>query len=552
MYALIAAIPLVLALVLMVVFKVSASKSLVLSLLITILLAFFVWKMEPLSIVAYGTLGFLASWDVLLIIFGAILLLNTLQATGAIRVINAGFRNISTDRRIQAIIIAWLFGAFVEGAAGFGTPAALAAPLLVGLGFPPIAACLVALVSNSAPVPFAAVGTPTLTTLATLTADINAGGQNPEVFVRELSRLTTLFLSLGGIFVPVMLSAMIVIIFGKERKLRSLLEIVPFALFSGLTFVVPYYLLGAFTGPDFPSIIGSLIGLGTTILAARYKFLVPRYVWDFPSRGEGVKTSSPANSAGVTPNIPAEEKAPMGLLKAWSPYLIIAFLLLLTRIPALGIKALLQSCTIRMSRLFGVEGVNFSFAILYNPGVFPFMVISLIAGFACGLSGKETGKVWIGTVRQLVSVAIALFCGVALVQIMRYSNVNLSGHPSMLQQIATSMAKGVGRMFPVISPIIGIIGAFVSGSCTVSSLLFSPLQFQTAMMLGIKTANIIALQLAGGAIGNMICINNVIAVTSTTGAIGSEGKIIITNMLPCFIYYLCILIVSAPFFFFLS
>jgi lactate permease len=330
------------------------------------------------------------------------------------------------------------------------------------------------------------------------------------------------------------------------------LEIIPFALFSGLAFVVPYYLLGAFIGPDFPSIIGSLIGLGAVILAARHKFLVPRYVWDFSARAEGTENSSAPNAAAVIPNIPAGEKSPMGLFKAWCPYIIIAVLLLLTRIPVLGIKALLQSCKINIPRLFGVEGANFSFAILYNPGIFPFMVISLIAGFAFGLSGKEVGKVWSGTVRQLVSVAVALFCGVAMVQIMRYSDVNLSGHPSMLQQIAASMAEGVGRMFPVISPIIGIIGAFVSGSCTVSSILFSPLQFQTAMALGIKTAEIIALQLAGGAIGNMICINNVIAVTSTTGAIGSEGKIIITNMLPCFIYYLFILIISTPFFFFLS
>ncbi|MDR1058326.1 MAG: L-lactate permease [Treponema sp.] len=556
MYALIAAVPLILALVLMVALKVSASKSLAVSLLAAILLAFFVWKMEPLTIAAYGTLGFLSSWDVLFIIFGAILLLNTMRAAGAIRAINAGFRNISTDRRIQAIIIAWLFGAFVEGAAGFGTPAALAAPFLVGLGFPPVAACLVALIANTTPVPFAAVGTPTLTTLATLAADIGAGGQNPEIFAGELSRLTTLFLGVGGMFIPVMLCAMMVIVFGKERKLRSLLEITPFALFSGLAFVLPYCLLGAFAGPDFPSIVGSLIGLGAVILAARYKFLVPRYVWDFPARaGEAETPSAPdgpnmPDAPGLTPDVPAEGKAPMGLLKAWFPYLVIAFLLVLTRVPALGIKALLQSCRIGIPRLFGVEGANFSFAVPYNPGIFPFMVTALITGFACGLSGKEVGRVWRSTARQLVSVAAALFCGVAMVQIMRYSNVNLSGRPSMLQQIAASMAENVGRMFPVLSPIIGVIGAFVSGSCTVSSILFSPLQFQTARMLGIGTAEIIALQLAGGALGSMICINNVIAVTSTTGAAGAEGKIIVTNMAPCFIYYLFILIVSAPFVFF--
>jgi lactate permease len=530
MFTLAAAVPLLLALVLMIAFKVSASKSLALSLGTVALLALFVWKMEPLTVLAYGVLGFLSSWDVLLIIFGAILLLNTLKATGAIEAINAGFRNISSDRRIQTIIIAWLFGAFVEGAAGFGTPAALAAPLLVGLGFPPIAACLVALISNSTPVPFAAVGTPSLTTIATLGGDLSAAGINAETYTRELSRLTTLFLGLGGLFVPILICAVIVTMFGKERKLKSIMEIIPFALFSGAAFVVPYLLFGTFFGPDFPSIIGSLIGLGLVILAAKNKLLVPKYVWNFPAE----------HSAPQVPGHKAETKPQMGLLKAWSPYIVIAVLLLLTRIPALGIKAFLQSIKLNIPQIFGVEGANFSFAAPYNPGIFPFIAIALIVGFLFGLSGKEVGEVWKGTVKQLISVAVALFCGVAMVQIMRYSNVNLSGLPSMLQQIAGAMADGVGRMFPLVSPVIGIIGAFVSGSCTVSSILFSPLQFQTALMLGIETTGIIALQLAGGAIGNMICINNVIAVTSTTGAAGNEGKIIITNVLPCFIYYVFI------------
>lgn len=541
MYALIAACPLLLALILMVAFKVSAAKSLAASFLTTALLALFVWKMEGLTLLAYAFFGFLSSWDVLFIIFGAILLLNTLKATGAIDAINAGFSNISTDRRIQAIIIAWLFGAFVEGAAGFGTPAALAAPLLVGLGFPPIAACLVALVSNSAPVPFAAVGTPTITTITTLAADITAAGETIDTFTTELTNSTALFLGVGGLFIPFIISAMLVVMFGTERKLRSVFEILPFALFSGAAFIVPYFFLGRLNGPNFPSIIGSLVGLGIVILAAKYKFLVPAHVWDFPAGVQGKPLEK----------VPAAPPVKMSLLKAWSPYVVIAVLLLITRIPVLGIKSILQSLSFSIPNIFGVEGVTFSFAPAYNPGIIPFMLVSLVVGFAFGLSSKNVAKVWGETAKQLFSVAVALFCGVAMVQIMRYSSVNLSGLPSMLQQIAFTMASSVGSVFPVISPIIGVIGAFISGSCTVSSVLFSPLQFQTAQLLGLSTANIIALQLAGGAIGNMICINNVIAVTSTTGATGSEGKIIVSNALPCLIYYILIMIIAVPIFFFM-
>jgi lactate permease len=540
MYALIAACPLILALLLMVAFKVSAAKSLAASLVSAILLALFVWKMEWLTVFAYGFLGFLSSWDVLFIIFGAILLLNVLKATGAIHAISAGFANISTDRRIQAIIIAWMFGAFVEGAAGFGTPAALAAPLLVGLGFPPIAACLVALVANSTPVPFAAVGTPSLTTIATLAADINASGANLEEYTMELSKFTSLFLGLGGLFIPFLMCAMLVVMFSKERKLRSMLEIIPFALFSGAAFVVPCFFIAQMSGPNFPTIIASLIGLGLVILAARFKFLVPSHVWDF---SEKFRTQTENKI----------EKAPenMSLAKAWSPYIIIALLLLVTRIPALGLKTFLQSLTFSISNIFGIDGVTFTFAPFYNPGIFPFVVISLVVGFVFGLSGKKMLTVCGSTIKQLLSVSAALFCGVAMVQIMRYSSVNPLGLPSMLQQIASAMANGVGQAFPIISPIIGIVGIFISGSCTVSSILFSPLQFQTALLLGFQTAPIIALQLTGGAIGSMICINSVIAVTSTTGASGSEGKIIVTNLIPCFIYYLFILMISVPFVYFM-
>ena len=540
MYALLAAIPLLLALGLMVVLRMSAAKSLAISLAAALLLALFVWQMGMQEVVSYAVYGFLKSWEVLFIIFGAILLLNTLRKTGVIQTINSGFLRISPDRRVQAIIIAWMFGAFIEGSAGFGTPAALAAPLLVGLGFPPMAACLVALIANSTPVPFAAVGTPVLTTISTIASDLTSAGLSAEAFTMDVSKLTGLFLGGGGLLVPAILAAALTLLFGKTRKLRSAIEILPFALFSGAAFVVPYFLLAVFAGPEFPTIIGSLAGLGATVLAAKKKFLIPKHVWDFDNPHQAAE-AKPAEE------LPAS-RPKLTLPRAWLPYVAIAGILLLTRIPAFGLKAVLKSSVLRLSNLFGVAGVDFSFEWLYNPGIIPFMLVALAASLVFGLKAREIGAIWKATGRQLIKIAIALFCGVAMVQVMMHSGVNRSGLPGMLEQIALSLADATGRYFPVASPLIGVIGAFVSGSCTVSSILFSPLQLETALLLHLPAAAVISLQLCGGAIGNMICINNVIAVTSTAGANGHEGRIILYNMLPMAFYYLMIIAVSAFFF----
>ena len=279
---------------------------------------------------------------------------------------------------------------------------------------------------------------------------------------------------------------------------------------------------------------------------------MPAYIWDFPEPSPAEYRVSKLQDLKLrieSSQVAIPAKTQMSLLKAWCPYMSIAALLLVTRIPALGIKGLLQSARIVAPDMFGVQNATFSLALFYNPGIFPFIAVSLAAGFLLGLSGKQTGKIWRATVKQLINVSIALFSGVAMVSVMRYSSVNTSGLPSMLQEIAGTLARSTGRAYPAISPVIGIIGAFVAGSCTVSSILFSPLQFNIATILGLPAVHIIALQLAGGSLGSMIGINNVIAVTSTTGATGNEGKVIIICCLPCLIYYLLVLAISAPFVF---
>ena len=180
MYALIAFIPIIVTVVLMVAFNWPAKRALPLAWILACVIAFAVWKMNIHDMAAYTITGFLSAFETLVIIFGAILIMNTLKRSGAMSAINGMFKGVTKDARILAIIIGWVFGAFIEGAAGFGTPAALAAPLLISVGFPPLAAAIVALICNSTPVCYGAVGTPTNTAFATVKDAVAAGGADPD------------------------------------------------------------------------------------------------------------------------------------------------------------------------------------------------------------------------------------------------------------------------------------------------------------------------------------------------------------------------------------
>ena len=532
-YALLALLPLAAALILMIGFKFSSGKALGISLVITCVLVLTVWKMDVTSVAGYLLYGALKALDLLLIIGGAILLLNTLRRTGIMDVINSGFRRISPDPRIQAIIIAYLFGAFIEGAAGYGTPAALAAPLLVGLGFPPVAACAVALISNSTPVPFAAVGTPTLMNMTNLSAAITAEGGAVEEFARQVTHKTCLYLGLAGIIIPLVLVVFLVLFFGKERKITYIIEMIPFSLAAALSFLVPYYLLGTYLGPEFASILGSVAGLVITVGLARKRILVPKHVWEFAEANSAAAEQTSVDSDKLAAPISFGSVA-----KAWMPYALIAIILLATRIPVFGLKGWLNSISIHIPSILGNTSLSYDLALAYNPGLIPFMLVSLILIWIKrkSLTKKEVKLIFSKTGKQLLTISIALFCGIGMVQIMIGSGANHSGIDSMLNLISTGITSTAGKYFPIISPLLGVFGAFVSGSCTVSGILFGPLQFKTANLLGLNEASIIALQMAGGAIGNMICIHNVIAVASTTNALGNEGKIISRNLLPCLLY----------------
>jgi lactate permease len=541
MYALIAFIPIIIIIALLVGLNWSAKRVMPIAWLVCCVLALTIWKMDFTHIAGFSIFGAFKGFDVMITIFGAILILNTLKRSGGMASINYGFRGISTDRRIQAIIVAWLFGCFIEGASGFGTPAALAGPLLVGLGFPPLAAALIALICNSTPVSFGAAGTPLITALSSVDSFVVSEGYSQELFRTVYTRFVSYTHSLPGILIPFISVAMLTWFFGKKRSIRPALEVLPFSIFAGLAFVLPYAIIATFIGPELPSLLGALIGLVIVVSATKKGFLVPKTTWDFPeeSQWEADWHSEFTEQA--------EEKATMSLAKAWTPYVLIALILVITRLPQFGLAPIFKNFKIVVPNILGIGDLNYELQWGWLPGFIPFIFVAVATIFIHSMNKEAVKTAWKDAFKQCTGAAIAMFFGVALVQLMLNSKVNAAGLESMMTVMAKSVASVFGQAFPVVSPFIGVLGAFISGSNTVSNMLFAPMQFETAVLLNMAPLWIIVLQCVGGAIGNMICVNNVVAACATVGVNGVEGKIIRRNMIPLMIYSIIVIIFASIF-----
>ena len=523
MYALLAFIPIVFCVVVMAVFNWPAKFAMPISWLITAVLGFFVWNMDVLKLTAYTVAGFFNSIEVLIIIFGAILVMNTLKMSGGMVAINNGFRSTSPDARVQAVIVGFLFVSFIEGAAGFGTPAALAAPLMISLGFPPVAAVVMALICDSACVAYGAIGTPVQQAIACLGGADKLGAE----YVGQMTLWTAIPHAVMALFLPFIAITIVCKFFSKEKSIKPALQALPFCLFAGASFAIPYVLINIFVGHEFPSLFGALIALVITVLAAKFKFLTPKKTWHFGPESEwedGWKATQP-------PAPPKE--SPMSLIRAWIPYVIIALILVATRIPALGIKGLLNQVgsifAIKGENLFGVENTAFTLKWAYVPGT-AFILVALATVFLHKMKAKDVGAAWTASLKQVSGAAIALVFGLAMVQILRYSDSGAM--KSMIYYMAEALSK-VGRsLYIAISPVIGVLGTFISGSNTVSVTLFANLQEQAATNLGLNTAIIVAANTVGGSIGTTIGVNSVVAACATAGIAGKEGKIIRTNAIP--------------------
>lgn len=518
-----------------------ASRAMPLSYLVAAALAFFVWGISGVQLAAASIKGLIIAVELLYIVFGAVLLLNTLEESGGLNRIRRSFQDITPDRRIQVIIIAWLFGSFIEGSAGFGTPAAVAVPLLVGLGFPGMAAVTAGMIIQSTPVSFGAAGTPILkgvndgldVTGSPAVAYATQTGYEWLEFLSMIGLKVAVLHAIVGTLIPLLVVGIMTRFFGKNRSFSEGLAVWKFALFAAFAMTIPYAAVAYLLGPEFPSLLGGLIGLAIVVPAAKRGFLVPasKDHWDFDKRQNW--DSEWSGSLDVDQS--GQLREGIGMLRAWTPYMLVAILLVATRIEMLHLVDLVKGCAIPVERIFGTS-IDHTLRPLYLPGTV-FVLVSLTTFFLHGMKWRVYRRAWTKSAKTLVAASVALVFTVPMVQVFINSGSGEAGHEEMPIALAKGVATLAGTAWPIFAPFIGGIGAAVAGSNTISNMMFSLFQFNVGTEIGVKDPTwIVALQAVGGAAGNTICVHNVVAASAVVGLMGKEGAII-RKTLVVFAYY---------------
>ncbi|MEX4590968.1 lactate permease LctP family transporter [Haemophilus influenzae] len=446
------------------------------------------------------------------VIFGAILFNRFSEISGATNIMRKWLGNINPNPVAQLMIIGWAFAFMIEGASGFGTPAAIAAPILVGLGFHPLKVAMLALIMNSVPVSFGAVGTPTWFGFGALKLSEN--------MILEIGSITAFIHSIAALLIP-LLALRILVNWDDIRK-----NIV-FIYISVLGCVVPYFLI-AQVNYEFPSLVGGAIGLFISVWAANRNI------------GLAKVTNTLDNNAVSTGEV-VKALFPTGLL--------IAFLIV-TRIHQLPFKAMMNDATIWFSTTLGSLGlfeiskglifnlknifgsnVSSSYKLLYVPALIPFVITVLIAIPVFKISSSNVKQIFVSSLQQSKNPFIALIGALVMVNLML-----VGGEHSMVKIIGRTFAEISGSNWTIFSSFLGAIGSFFSGSNTVSNLTFGSVQLSTAETTGISVALVLALQSVGGAMGNMVCINNIVAVSSVLNISNQEGTIIKKTIIPMIVY----------------
>ncbi len=535
--AFLAFLPILAAAIMLVGFRMPAKIAMPIVFIVAAIIAYFAWELPLIDIIASTIQGWFITFDILFIIFGAILLLNVLKYSGAVEVIRQGFTDISPDRRVQVVIIAWLFGSFIEGAAGFGTPAAIVAPLLVALGFPALAAVMLGMMVQSTAVTFGAVGTPIL-------VGVRGGLENPELtqalaaqgltfadYLQTITANVAIFHALAGVLMPLFMVCMMTRFFGQNRSWKEGLQIFPLALFGGLAFVIPYYLTAINLGPEFPSMLGALTGLAVVTFVAKKGWLLPKSTWDFPPKSDWEKDWFGQLDIKVEEQ---QRKDAPSLFQSWLPYLLVAILLVISRLPQLPIKGFLSGIKFSWTNILDTQ-ITGSTAPLYLPGTI-LVIVSLLTYLLHKMKGRELQAAFSDSTKVLLGAGFVLIFTIPMVRIYINSGMNPNDLPGMPIAMAEWVASNVGVVYPFFAPSVGALGAFIAGSNTVSNLMFSLFQFGVAERLLMSPTIIVALQAVGAAAGNMIAIHNIVAASATVGLLGQEGNVLRKTIIPTLYY----------------
>jgi lactate permease len=508
--------------------------------LTAVIVGYIGWGMPINWVFAASIEGAITAIQILYIVFGALLLLYTLIQSGAFDAISRGFSSISDDRRVQVVLLAFLFVNFLEGTAGFGSPAAIVAPLLLGLGFPALAAVVVSLIGPIMSVTFGGVGVPIsigvqepMESVESIRTAIESNGLTVAEFSNQVAIWAGGFHAVIGMLLPLIGVSILVYFFGEDRTLEPVREVAPLCIFAGLSFVVPYWLTAYYIGPEFPSIIGSLVGLTVVTAMLRAGYLHPDSHWDFPPQEEWpdhwVGTIEPGGGEEIK-----DANPDMPLWKAWMPYITLVALILITRLIPTVQNTMQTSLIIEWNSILGTSLGN-SIAWLYVPGTV-LILSALISIPLYSMNSHQIQDAFKETTEKISSPVVALIFVVAMATIMLQSGAHDEATDSMIVVLATFTSDITGVMYPSVAALIGALGAFLMGSNTVSNLTFGSFQYEAAAQLELSRTIIVSAQVVGGAIGNLIAIHNVVAALATVGLVGEEGRVIRLNLIPL-VYY---------------
>lgn len=560
-----AALPLLVVAVLLVGLLWPATHAMPISWVVALIIGYFIWDNPPDYLAGSSIVGVMTALEILWIVFGALVLLYTLMQAGAFDRINEGFASVSDDRRVQIVLLAFFLSTFIEGAAGFGTPAAVVAPLLLALGFPALAAVIAALIGHIIAVTYGAVGTPIIVGIETplniyedtIMAD---GGMTVTEYAQNVAAWAATYHALVGFVMPLFAVGMVVYFFGPQdnRSIRPALEVWPLCLFAGIAFAIPYWIAAWFITAEFPALIGSMVGGAITIGLLRAGYFLPDDEWDFPPREEWpdhwVGTIEPGSEEVEEPGVTGSPS--MSLLRAWSPYIILIVLLVVTRVVEpisdvltdddLGVQfgEITLGVIIEWAPIFGYDALEADIAWVNVPG-FWLIVSALIAIAIFDLSFDQVTAAWREAAEKLVSPFIALVFVIAMVQVMIQSGgapgvpefATINGDPaSMIELLAIATADVTGFAYPSIAAAIGALAAIMVGSNTVSNITFGGFQFTASHQLDLPSQIVVGAQATGGAIGNLVAIHNVVAALATVGHVGQEGRVIRYNLIPLAYY----------------
>ncbi len=494
---LVAAAPLVLLLGLLAFCKVRAHWAVLISLVSVHLAAVFVYHMPaPMALAAsaYGALFGLMpiGWIILHVVF----LYDITVKTGQFDIVRQSIAGLSADRRIQALLIAFSFGAFIEGAAGFGAPVAISAAMLIGIGFRPLLAAMLALIGNTAPVAFGSLGIP-IVSLAQVTG----------LPLLELSAMTGRQLPFFSLLIPFWLVA-------AMTGWRAMVEVWPACLVGGVSFAIVQFLVSNYHGPWLVDTASALASIGALLLLLR--FWRPRTTWRF---------SDEATDAG-----PAIRQSGAVIFRAWMPWIILTVVVFVWALPAT--KAALNdlwSPRFPVPYLDGAvfkapplapepraESAVYVFNLLSATGTAP-LLTALIAGWLLGLRPLELIRIYGRTIWRVRLSLLTISGMLALAFTSRFAGLDST--------LGLAFAS-TGWFFPFFSPLLGWLGVALTGSDTASNVLFGNLQQVTAQQVGISPVLAAAANSTGGVMGKMIDAQSIVVASVATGQHGEEGKIL--------------------------